>query len=359
MRLDTARAYWRTVSTEIAADAPLYGLIVLYSLAVAAVAGFSLSLVSTTVTVWFVKNWLLLPTLLLILVGLRIGFNSRVRKGLAFRIIFGPQRMGRFFAGIVLLTTAGLFHGMFTTAKLALSRLELGFPNDVLQAEIDRVLHFGVDPLHLLYAVAKNEVVLKLVETVYNDLWFLVVFTVLFLVAISPAARAVRLRYVACYLLTWALVGTVFAALFRSAGPVFYELATGDGQRFADVVNFIAVTADRGTSTLDRVHYLEAVREGGSSSLAGGISAFPSVHVGVTALNAFFAFEVSKRLGYIATGFLAFVLLASVYLGWHYAIDGYAAIAIVAVIYYGMRKAMAVRWKLGAARRVPEGETAA
>jgi hypothetical protein len=359
MRLQTARAYWRSVNAEMAADAPIYGLIAVYSLAVAVVTGFSLTLVTTTVTVWLVKNWLLLPALLLMLVSLRIGLNQRVRKGTALRIVFGPRRMGRFLAGVALLTVAGVFHGMFTTAKQALSRVDLGFPNDVLQAEIDRVLHFGVDPFHLLYAAAKNEIVLRMVESIYNDLWFLVVFTVLFLVAISPSARAVRLRYVACYFLTWALVGTLFAAIFRSAGPVFYELATGDGQRFAEIVNFLSLNTDHGTSTMGRVEYLEAVRASGDLSLAGGISAFPSVHVGVTALNAFFAFEVSKRLGYIATGFLGFVLLASVYLGWHYAIDGYAAIVIAGAIYYGMRKATAVRWKLGTARRVPESETAA
>ncbi|WP_431319910.1 phosphatase PAP2 family protein [Rhizobium sp. YTU87027] len=71
-----------------------------------------------------------------------------------------------------------------------------------------------------------------------------------------------------------------------------------------------------------------------------GHLAFPSVHVGLIALNAFFAAEVSRRLGIIAFSYTAFVIASSVYLGWHYAIDGYASLLVVGLGHFALKTLM-------------------
>lgn len=83
--------------------------------------------------------------------------------------------------------------------------------------------------------------------------------------------------------------------------------------------------------------YLWSLHAHSTSGFGSGISAFPSVHVGLIALNAFFAAEVSRKLGIIAFCYTAFVMASSVYLGWHYAVDGYASLLVVGVGHFALR----------------------
>ncbi|MCP4182981.1 MAG: hypothetical protein GY761_06650, partial [Hyphomicrobiales bacterium] len=76
----------------------------------------------------------------------------------------------------------------------------------------------------------------------------------------------------------------------------------------------------------------------GNSGRGVGISAFPSVHVGLITLNALFAREIFPRLAGLAFAYVGIILVSSVYLGWHYAIDGYVAIFVVYAIYWLMKK---------------------
>jgi membrane-associated phospholipid phosphatase len=131
-------------------------------------------------------------------------------------------------------------------------------------------------------------------------------------------------------MLVWIVIGNVFAVAFLSAGPGFYGLITGDTLRFSEQA--MALSSTYGAADLQA--YLWDYHIKGEASLASGISAFPSVHVGLIAMNTFFAFEVSRRLGLIAAGYTLFIMASSVALGWHYPIDGYASVVIVAVIYY-------------------------
>jgi hypothetical protein len=345
MKSARVRSYVVHAREEIASDLPLYILIALYVAITIPIVGVSPHLFIVSLVVWFGKNSLLLPSLMGLWIGPRLLLAPGGRRSTAIAIVFGPERMGRFLAGSVLLLTMALFQATFTKVKFTLSQVSWGFPYDRLQADIDRALHLGADPFTHLLAFARNETVLQFVEVFYNRIWFLVIFSVLFLVAVSPSARRIRLRYIASYMLSWIIVGNVFAAIFHSAGPIFYHLATGDAARFADQLAFLSQAAGRDSASIDTARNLWEMREGGLVRIGGGISAFPSVHVAISALNAFFAFEISKRLGYAALAFLGLVMFGSVYLGWHYAIDGYAAIVIVAAIYYGMRAIMLNRWR--------------
>ncbi len=58
------------------------------------------------------------------------------------------------------------------------------------------------------------------------------------------------------------------------------------------------------------------------------ISAFPSMHVASTTLMAILGFALSRWVGLALTAFAVCIMIGSVLLGWHYAVDGYVGAAI-------------------------------
>lgn len=78
-------------------------------------------------------------------------------------------------------------------------------------------------------------------------------------------------------------------------------------------------------------------------AIGSGISAFPSIHVAMVTLYCFFAYELNHRVGHLALAYLVVIQVSSVLLGWHYAIDGYASMVAVALIYFAVGAAMKAR----------------
>jgi hypothetical protein len=61
----------------------------------------------------------------------------------------------------------------------------------------------------------------------------------------------------------------------------------------------------------------------------GGISAMPSMHIAMVTVIALLGWAHSRLLGTVFTVFALVILIGSVHLAWHYAVDGYvAAIAV-------------------------------
>ena len=113
--------------------------------------------------------------------------------------------------------------------------------------------------------------------------------------------------------------------------------------RFADQMAFLEKSGDGMHSAAHIQRYLWAFHERGTAGFGSGIAAFPSVHVSLVTLNALFLFEFSRKAGLVACAYVALVVASSVYLAWHYAIDGYAAI-ILTIAIYGV-----IRWLLSVA----------
>ena len=59
-----------------------------------------------------------------------------------------------------------------------------------------------------------------------------------------------------------------------------------------------------------------------------GISAMPSMHVATSVLIAFYAATHARWAGWFCWIFAALIMIGSVHLGWHYAVDGYFGAAI-------------------------------
>ncbi|OCW57303.1 phosphatase PAP2 family protein [Hoeflea olei] len=262
-------------------------------------------------------------------------FNDR--RLLAFKRTFSSRRLSAFAAGLVVLLAIPVFQGTFTSVKISFASLYHGFPYDHLLADIDRFVHFGHAPWRYLYAVAEVPLVRTVVEINYNVFWHLICFGALFFVLTSPRGDRVRTHYLIMFLLVWIGLGNVLAGLFLSAGPAFYGAVTGDHARFGELVAFLH-QSDAVNSAAKFQTYLWELHEAGRPGLGGGISAFPSVHVGLITMNACFLGAWSRRWGIVAFAYVGFVLASSVYLGWHYAIDGYVSILLVVAAYHATRQ---------------------
>ena len=287
-----------------------------------------------------VKGFLLMmPLVALSFDAIAVVVRFDARRSLAFRRTFSAGRLASLLAGMIMMTGIAVFQGTFTTIKSSLPAMFGGFPYDRLHAGIDAALHLGTDPWRLLHAVAGNGVVRLIAEINYGEVWFTVCFGALFFVVTSPKAEAVRKRYLLMFMFVWIVLGNLMAGAFLSAGPAFHGNVTGDHTRFAELLAFLA-QSPLDASVIVSQRYLWLIHENHLQGLGGGISAFPSVHVALVTMNALFVIERSRFWGILAFGYVAFVLASSVYLGWHYAIDGYASIVLVTAAHFGLRRFM-------------------
>ncbi|TIX39662.1 MAG: hypothetical protein E5V40_15870 [Mesorhizobium sp.] len=111
--------------------------------------------------------------------------------------------------------------------------------------------------------------------------------------------------------------------------------------RFGEQLAFLAHGAASRNSAVSYQQYLWTLHEARQTGFGSGISAFPSVHVGLAMLNALFLREFNRYLGALAFVYVAFVAASSVYLAWHYAIDGYVSAIVTLIVYVVARKLIA------------------
>jgi len=351
--------YFRATAKAIHADRFVYALVAVYLLAggsyVLVNHGMLLGALDIYAHTCLLTYCLILPFVVLVCGIARITHRLDRRRGLAYLQMFGPTRVARFLAG-TLLMMAGLlpFEAMFASVKTTFS--DRGFPFDKMVADVDKFLHFGHAPVRYLYAFAKNEWVLRAVEFNYDVVWFVLCFGILYWVVISPRAEGIRLRYCVTFFLVWVIVGNIAAAMLPTAGPAFYSQVTGDPGRFEHLKVFLDGTAGWFASAADAQQYLWSLHEEGLSGFGSGISAFPSIHVALVATNAFFVLERSGWLGLLTALYTLLIMVSSVYLGWHYAVDGYAAVLLSCAIYWGIRRGLP-RLQLGVERALAGAST--
>lgn len=201
--------------------------------------------------------------------------------------------------------------------------------------ELDRTLHFGRDPWTYL-APLFGPVATQWLNYAYHA-WFAVLFmfwmgaawTLPNIVTAKPDwAR----QFTLAFMLTWFMGGIVLAILFSSMGPVYYDLIGAKVNPFAAQMatlyemNITHPLPALGTQDMLREAYLNP-----GAGKASGISAMPSMHNATSAVFMFAAYRIHKNLGHVMAAFLVIILIGSVHLGWHYAVDGYAGIAVAAL----------------------------
>ncbi len=260
------------------------------------------------------------------------------RRSLVLRRVFSPRRIGFLISGSAMLIAVMYFGGVFSSVKSTLVIWQGGFHFDRQLADIDAFLHFGVDPWRLVTPLMDSAAARLFVGYNYSTVWSAIAFGTVFFVAQSPRAASIRSRYLVSFMLVWVLLGNVLAGLFMSAGPVFYAQVTGDGARFAGLSMFLEESAALGDNTGMYQAYLWSLRESGQSGFASGISAFPSVHVGLIVMNTMFAWDANRKFGWAMIAYSLLIMASSVGLGWHYAVDGYVSAILVILMHVGLKR---------------------
>jgi membrane-associated phospholipid phosphatase len=125
---------------------------------------------------------------------------------------------------------------------------------------------------------------------------------------------ALRVRFFTAYFAMW-IFGGLTALALPSLGPVYTR-----PEWFETVVKPHASILQRRLE----LHYFTALvnPEHSKRFIYEGIAAFPSLHVGIAALFAFFLWERNRMLGGALFAYTAIVQLGAVLLGWHYSVDG-------------------------------------
>ena len=240
-----------------------------------------------------------------------------------------PERL---LGALVVLLVLPLFVSVFTGIK-ALIPVVHPFAWDEAFAVWDRLLHGGIDPWRLLHPVFGTPWATTAVNFFYH-LWLFVVYGVLFWQAFSARDPRLRMQFLLSFVVTWSLLGSLLALLLSSGGPVYYGRLTGLADPYLPLLDYLKAAREVAPVwALEVQDMLWRKYTDGESGFGAGISAMPSMHVSATVLFALLARRVHRWLGYLFTAFALAILIGSVHLAWHYAIDGYLAALLTWLIW--------------------------
>ena len=182
------------------------------------------------------------------------------------------------------------------------------------------------------------------IDKFYYHGWFMV-STFMFIWMAWSSNRIVRQRFYLTFLFSWTLGGTLLAVLFASAGPCYLGELYG-GQFGYERLFLYLDEVHRGVELYalnGQAMLWENLKE--ESLLAGGgISAMPSMHVSMMTLCGLAAWQVNRLLGVVTALFAGIILVGSVHLGWHYAVDGYVSILLTWLLWRGAGALL--QWRL-------------
>jgi hypothetical protein len=220
-----------------------------------------------------------------------------------------------------------LLYPIFISASAALKGVIPAiqpFAWDSQFAAWDNFLHGGRQPWEWLQPLFGHPYATDAIDMLYLA-WFYVGGIVLFWQMLSLRRPRLRMQFFLSIVLIWVLLANVAAIALSSAGPCYYGRVTGLPDPFAPLMDYLQDTND--------VVFLWAllVQEelwktylDPSAGVLHGISAMPSLHVAAAFCYTLLGFAVNRLLGLALGLFTAIILIGSVHLGWHYAIDGYA-----------------------------------
>ena len=188
---------------------------------------------------------------------------------------------------------------------------------------IDAFLHFGINPNRAAVDFFGSEFTVLVFDGLYF-FWYILKAPMLVFFLVVPDERT-RVRFFGSYFSMW-IIGGLFALIFPSFGPVYIT-----PEIFVHLEKTVAHTLQVKLMS----HYLQLIADPDTYRyyIYEGIAAFPSLHVGIVALFSFFLFRVHKLSGVLMALYTVCVLIGSVLLGWHYAVDGYFSIALAYGIY--------------------------
>lgn len=225
------------------------------------------------------------------------------------------------------------FMSVFTSMKDLIPVLN-PYHWDPALAALDRAIHGGHDPWRIVQAAIGGHAWITVFLSGMYQLWFLFIFGAWFALAFSTARPRLRMQYFIAAILAWACIGTFAAIALSSGGPAYYGRLVGGPDPFVPLMAYLrGVDARTPIFALHIQDMLWNAYQGGHQARGSGISAMPSVHVATTLLFALLLRRYHRVLGLLGFGFLGCIMVGSVHLGWHYAVDGYVSVAAALILW--------------------------
>jgi membrane-associated phospholipid phosphatase len=210
-----------------------------------------------------------------------------------------------------------------------------GFRWDETFAAMDQALFGGVSAWEFLAPVYEMPWLISALDKLYS-LWIPGIFVFWCWVAYgSRLPMALRQQYLVTTIVTWVFGGVVLGTVFGSVGPCFYaQIHPALPDLFAGLTAKIAaIHASHPLFAIPVQAQLFAAFQNPDVNVVGGISAMPSMHNAQATIFVLTALRVNKWLAAAMVLFGAVIVSASVILGWHYAVDSLAGMALALAIW--------------------------
>jgi len=195
---------------------------------------------------------------------------------------------------------------------------------DVGLIRLEKFIHFGWNPA---WAMANYNLpwwVLKFLDLIYVS-WFSAKAVVIgYIMTLRDHGK--RDRFLTSYISLW-LIGVLLGLLFPSVGPFYIDdkLFPPNGMSSAARIQIYL-----------KAHYMRCLLPGSSGFLlyGYGLMALPSLHVAVVVLYAIYGWGEGRFIRWLTIIYALLIFIGSLTTGWHYAIDGYAAVVMVLGAWY-------------------------
>jgi hypothetical protein len=204
---------------------------------------------------------------------------------------------------------------------------------DARLSKIDQLLHFGFDPWKLTHIIFPSDIATYCINFAYQA-WFFIIFGFIFWAILVNRHKSLRVQFLFASMGLWIFAGLGVATVFSSAGPCYYHhLVAGDAAHYQPLMHKLQATHQALTASgwsfglpslnVQTMLWNNHITNGGM--FGGGISAFPSMHVATSVTMALLARRLNLWFGRLMVLFAITIMIGSVHLGWHYAVDGYAS----------------------------------
>lgn len=212
-----------------------------------------------------------------------------------------------------------------------------GFPLDAIIMPLERGLLGGHDAWELTHHFLGGLWPTLMLDAAYA-VWLPMMFLFPMVVAAAIHDATTRGRLIGTWVASWVIIGSIGAWFLGSAGPCYFNDLVGRHDGFIRLHHALAgLDAHARSYGLSvRALYFQDMLEAtqaGRVDFASGISAMPSMHVAMASLFAIAGYQRSRRLGLVFTLYALTIWIASVHLGWHYALDGVVGTAMMLALW--------------------------
>lgn len=235
----------------------------------------------------------------------------------------------RLLIGLPIFVIFFLFMFIYTEIKANIPQIA-PFSWDFYFAQLDRTLHFGIDPWQIVDPFFRLNDYLVFVLNFNYGLWFFFMWFTFTAFAFSRNFTVLRTQFFLTFFIVWGIGGSLFAVLMSSAGPAFFtDLGLSPDpysalmQRLAEINKSVPIWA------LDMQKLIWDGYANDGRNL--GISAMPSMHNATSLLLAIAAWKLNRTVGIVLAIHAFLIFIGSIYLGWHYAVDAYVGWAVTIV----------------------------